>query len=85
MTDAGRRTGTSQVYTWEPSNQAIAARYGVAPESVVRFDTNTSPTEPGWLSEVLARPVRPDAQRVPRLGVRQPGVGRGRLCRRRSV
>ena len=29
MTDAGRRTGTSQVYTWEPSNQAIAARYGV--------------------------------------------------------
>lgn len=65
MTDAGRRTGTSQVYTWEPSNQAIAARYGVAPESVVRFDTNTSPTEPDWLSEVLRGPFDPTLNEYP--------------------
>jgi len=50
MTDAARRTGTTQVYTWEPSNQAIAARYGVRPEDVVRFDTNTSPAEPAGLA-----------------------------------
>ncbi len=65
MTDAGRRTGTSQVYTWEPSNQAIAARYGVAPESVVRFDTNTSPSEPGWLAEVLPGPFDPTLNEYP--------------------
>lgn len=65
MTDAARRTGTTQVYTWEPSNQAIAARYGVRPESVVRFDTNTSPAEPGWLPTALAGPFDPTLNEYP--------------------
>jgi histidinol-phosphate aminotransferase len=65
MTDAGRRTGTTQVYTWEPSNRAIAARYGVRPEDVVRFDTNTSPTPPDWLPDVLGGPFDPPLNEYP--------------------
>jgi len=65
MTDAARRTGTSQVYTWEPSNQAIAARYGLRADEVVRFDTNTSPTPPGWLSDALAGPFDPTLNEYP--------------------
>ncbi|MET1231680.1 MAG: histidinol-phosphate transaminase [Candidatus Limnocylindrales bacterium] len=65
MTDAARRTGTSQVYTWEPSNQAIAARYGVRPDMVVRFDTNTSPTPPGWLPAALGGPYDPTLNEYP--------------------
>jgi histidinol-phosphate aminotransferase len=65
MTDAARRTGTTQVYTWEPSNQAIAARYGVHPEDVVRFDTNTSPAEPAGLAGALAGPFDPSLNEYP--------------------
>jgi histidinol-phosphate aminotransferase len=65
MTDAARRTGTTQVYTWEPSNQAIAGRYGVRAEDVVRFDTNTAPSEPGWLAEVLGGPFDPTLNEYP--------------------
>jgi histidinol-phosphate aminotransferase len=65
MTDAARRTGSSQVYTWEPSNRAIAARYGLRPDDVVRFDTNTSPAAPGWLGEVLAGPFDPPLNEYP--------------------
>ncbi|MFI5254664.1 MAG: aminotransferase class I/II-fold pyridoxal phosphate-dependent enzyme, partial [Candidatus Limnocylindrales bacterium] len=65
MTDAARRTGTTQVYTWEPSDRAIAARYGVRPEDVVRFDTNTSPAQPDWLGEVLAGPFDPPLNEYP--------------------
>ena len=65
MTQAGRRTGTTQVYTWEPSNRAIAARYGVRPEDVVRFDTNTSPASPDWLAEVLGGPFDPPLNEYP--------------------
>jgi histidinol-phosphate aminotransferase len=43
----------SEVYTWEPSNEAIAARYGLPVERIVRFDTNTSPSPPGFVSTVL--------------------------------
>jgi len=43
----------SQVYTWEPSNAAIAARYGLRPDDVLRFDTNTSPVAPGLVEEIL--------------------------------
>jgi histidinol-phosphate aminotransferase len=65
MTDAARRTGSTQVYTWEPSNRAIAARYGVRPDQVVRFDTNTSPTPPGWLAEVTGGPFDPPLNEYP--------------------
>src|SRR4051794_32237411 len=55
----------SQVYTWEPSNAAIAARYGLRPEDVLRFDTNTSPLPPPFLAEVLAQPFEPQLNEYP--------------------
>src|SRR5262245_23543756 len=56
---------TSQVYTWEPSNQAIAARYGLRPDDVLRFDTNTSPIPPDWLPEALRGPFDPTVNEYP--------------------
>lgn len=55
----------SQVYTWEPSNAAIAARYGVRPEDVLRFDTNTSPLPPPFAAEALAGPFEPPLNEYP--------------------
>jgi histidinol-phosphate aminotransferase len=56
---------TGQVYTWEPSNRAIAARYGLDPASILRFDTNTSPIEPGFVHAVLAEPFDPTLNEYP--------------------
>jgi histidinol-phosphate aminotransferase len=55
----------SQVYTWEPSNAAIAARYGLRPEDILRFDTNTSPLPPPWLPEALSGPFQPPLNEYP--------------------
>lgn len=55
----------SQVYTWEPSNAAIAARYGLRPEDILRFDTNTSPVVPPWLPEGLRGPFEPSVNEYP--------------------
>ena len=55
----------SQVYTWEPSNEVIAARYGLRPEDVLRFDTNTSPTAPELAAEVLAGAFDPPLNEYP--------------------
>jgi len=55
----------SQVYTWEPSNQAIAARYGLRAEDILRFDTNTSPVAPDWLPEALRGPFDPTLNEYP--------------------
>ncbi len=33
-------------YEWELSTEAVAARHGIAPEDVLRFDLNTSPFPP---------------------------------------
>lgn len=41
-------------YSWEATNEAVAARYGVDPRSIVRFDLNTSPTPPALVSRLLA-------------------------------
>jgi len=41
-------------YSWEATNEEVAARYGVPLERVVRFDLNTSPTPPGLVAELLA-------------------------------
>ena len=51
----GRRplTGMSEVYTWEPSDAALAARYGLSVDRIVRFDTNTSPVPPAFVPSVL--------------------------------
>jgi histidinol-phosphate aminotransferase len=46
----------SEVYTWEPSNAAIAARYGLRPEDILRFDTNTSPAPPSLARQIMAAP-----------------------------
>ena len=53
------------MYTWEPSNAAIAARYGLRPEDVLRFDTNTSPLPPPFLAEALAEPFEPPLNEYP--------------------
>jgi histidinol-phosphate aminotransferase len=55
----------SQVYTWEPSNKAIAERYGLQPEEIVRFDTNTSPMPPDWLPQALRGPFDPTLNEYP--------------------
>lgn len=59
------QTPQSQVYTWEPSNAAIAARYGLRPEDVLRFDTNTSPAAPNWLPDALRGPFEPPVNEYP--------------------
>ncbi len=41
-------------YSWEATNEEVAARYGVPLERVVRFDLNTSPTPPELVTELLA-------------------------------
>jgi histidinol-phosphate aminotransferase len=41
-------------YEWEPSNDAIAATYGLDPADVVRFDQNTAPDPPADAGPVAA-------------------------------
>ena len=41
-------------YTWEATNEEVAARYKVDPRSIVRFDLNTSPTPPALVNRLLA-------------------------------
>jgi histidinol-phosphate aminotransferase len=55
----------SQVYTWEPSNAAIAARYGLNANDILRFDTNTSPVAPDWLPAALRGPFDPTLNEYP--------------------
>jgi histidinol-phosphate aminotransferase len=42
-------------YAWEATDDEIAARYGVPPGRILRFDLNTSPEPPGLAAEILAR------------------------------
>ena len=68
MAETGTGTlapAASQVYTWEPSDRAIAARYGLQAEDVVRFDTNTSPVAPAFIGSVLAEPFDPPLNEYP--------------------
>lgn len=55
----------SRVYTWEPPDRVIAARYGVDPASILRFDLNTSPAPPGFLAEALSGPFDPSLNEYP--------------------
>lgn len=41
-------------YTWEATDEEVAARYGMPIERVVRFDLNTSPTPPALIADLLA-------------------------------
>jgi histidinol-phosphate aminotransferase len=51
-------------YTWEPTTDAIAAKYGLLRESIVRFDVNTSPLPPD-LRDVLAAGFDPPLSEYP--------------------
>ncbi len=41
-------------YSWEATNEQVAARYGLPVESIARFDLNTSPVPPPAAARVLA-------------------------------
>jgi len=41
-------------YSWEATDEEVAARYGVDPASIVRFDLNTSPQPPELAARLLA-------------------------------
>ena len=55
----------SQVYTWEPSNPVLAARYGLRPEDILRFDLNTSPLPAPDIAAALAGPFDPPLNEYP--------------------
>ena len=41
-------------YSWEATDEEVAARYGIRLDRVVRFDLNTSPTPPALAAKLLA-------------------------------
>jgi len=41
-------------YSWEATDEEVAARYGIPLDRVVRFDLNTSPTPPALAAKLLA-------------------------------
>ena len=41
-------------YSWEATDEEVAARYGVPIERIVRFDLNTSPAPPALVARLLA-------------------------------
>jgi histidinol-phosphate aminotransferase len=41
-------------YSWEATDEEVAARYGLDPATIVRFDLNTSPTPPALVGRLLA-------------------------------
>lgn len=41
-------------YAWEPTDEHVAARFGVPLDRVVRFDLNTSPSPPPLAARILA-------------------------------
>ena len=55
----------SNVYTWEPPNRVIAARYGLDEADILRFDTNTSPAVLSYLPEALEGPWDPPLHEYP--------------------
>ena len=55
----------SNVYTWEPPNRVIAARYGLAESDILRFDTNTSPAVLSYLPGALEGPWDPPLSEYP--------------------
>jgi histidinol-phosphate aminotransferase len=46
--------GQPASYSWEATDEEVAARYGLPIESIVRFDLNTSPAPPPLVSGLLA-------------------------------
>jgi histidinol-phosphate aminotransferase len=50
MADPGRPAS----YSWEATDEGVAARFGLPVAQVIRFDLNTSPAPPDMLGEMLA-------------------------------
>jgi histidinol-phosphate aminotransferase len=46
--------GTPASYSWEATDEEVAARYGLDPATIVRFDLNTSPVPPDLARRLLA-------------------------------
>ena len=44
-------------YSWEATDEEVAARYGVPIEKILRFDLNTSPAPPAIVAGILASGV----------------------------
>ena len=71
-------------YSWEATDEQVAARYGVDPATIVRFDLNTSPTPPALVERPAGgRPVRGAALRIPADRLPPPDRGGRRALRRR--
>ncbi|MEJ7749419.1 MAG: histidinol-phosphate transaminase [Candidatus Limnocylindrales bacterium] len=47
--------GQPASYSWEATDEEVSARYGIAPDRIVRFDLNTSPVPPDLAARLLAR------------------------------
>ena len=41
-------------YSWEATDEEVAARYGLDPAKIVRFDLNTSPVPPALAERLIA-------------------------------
>jgi histidinol-phosphate aminotransferase len=41
-------------YSWEATDEEVAARFGIPVETIVRFDLNTSPAPPGFAAALLS-------------------------------
>ena len=41
-------------YSWEATDEEVAARYGLDPATIVRFDLNTSPVPPDLATRLVA-------------------------------
>jgi histidinol-phosphate aminotransferase len=41
-------------YSWEATDEEVAAHYGLDPATIVRFDLNTSPTPPALAARLIA-------------------------------
>ena len=44
-------------YTWEATDEEVAARYGIPIDEILRFDLNTSPAPPEIVAGILASGV----------------------------
>lgn len=49
---------TAPRYKWQPTTAEIAARYGLSPDHVIRFDHNTSPFSTDWAPNIVAPMAR---------------------------
>jgi histidinol-phosphate aminotransferase len=75
-------------YSWEATDEEVAARYGVPLDGIIRFDLNTSPSPPALAARILAagRFVTPlseyppsDYRQLVEAAAARYGVGTGEL------